>query len=50
MIKERVVAMQGVQYGIPLDNESQKTSFGNVLQNRGSLMPKSGNDRFIKYT
>ena len=31
IIKERVVAMQGVAYGIPLNNESQKTSFGNSL-------------------
>lgn len=42
MIKERVVAMQGVQYGIPLDNESQKTSFGNVLQNFADLAESQG--------
>jgi hypothetical protein len=31
-VKERVVAMQGMEYGISLDNEAQKTSFGNALQ------------------
>lgn len=30
-IKSRVIAMQGVEYGIPLDNEAQKTTFGNAL-------------------
>ena len=31
-VKNRVVAMQGVEYGISLDNEAQKTSFGNAIQ------------------
>ena len=31
-VKDRVVAMQGMEYGISLDNEAQKTSFGNALQ------------------
>lgn len=31
-VKERVVAMQGMEYGISLNNEAQKTSFGNALQ------------------
>jgi hypothetical protein len=30
-VKSRVMAMQGVDYGIPLDNEAQKTTFGNAL-------------------
>jgi hypothetical protein len=32
MIQERTVAMQGMKYGISLNNEAEKTSFGNVLQ------------------
>ena len=31
-VKERVVAMQGMEYGISLNNEAQKTSFGNAIQ------------------
>jgi hypothetical protein len=31
-VKQRVVAMQGMEYGISLDNEAQKTSFGNAVQ------------------
>ena len=31
-VKNRVVAMQGMEYGIPLNNEAQKTSFGNAIQ------------------
>lgn len=31
-VKNRVVAMQGMEYGISLNNEAQKTSFGNALQ------------------
>lgn len=31
-VKDRVVAMQGMEYGISLSNEAQKTSFGNALQ------------------
>lgn len=30
-VKNRVVAMQGMEYGIPLNNEAQKTTFGNAL-------------------
>jgi hypothetical protein len=30
-VQKRTVAMQGVEYGVPLNNESQKTSFGNAL-------------------
>lgn len=30
-VKSRIIAMQGVEYGIPLDNEAQKTTFGNAL-------------------
>jgi hypothetical protein len=37
VIQERTVAMQGVEYSISLDNESQKTSFGNVLQSFADL-------------
>jgi len=37
MIQDRTVAMQGMKYGISLDNESQKTSFGNVLQEFADL-------------
>jgi len=37
LIQGRVVAMQGVEYGITLNNESQKTSFGNVLQSFADL-------------
>jgi hypothetical protein len=31
IVKERVVAMQGLAHGVPLNNEAQKTSFGNAL-------------------
>lgn len=31
IVKERVVAMQGNAYGVPLNTEGQKTSFGNAL-------------------
>jgi hypothetical protein len=34
--------MQGVQHGVPLDNEAQKTSFGNVLQNFADLADSQG--------
>lgn len=30
-VKSRIMAMQGMEYGIPLDNEAQKTTFGNAL-------------------
>jgi hypothetical protein len=30
-VKSRIMAMQGVDYGIPLDNAAQKTTFGNAL-------------------
>jgi len=42
MIQDRTVAMQGVQYGVQLDNEAQKTSFGNVLQNFADLADSQG--------
>lgn len=41
-VKTRVMAMQGVEYGVPLDNEAQKTSFGNVLQQFADLSEKQG--------
>lgn len=31
IVKERVVAMQGLAHGVPLNTEAQKTSFGNAL-------------------
>ena len=37
IVKNRVVAMQGMEYGIPLSNEDQKSSFGNVLQRVADL-------------
>jgi hypothetical protein len=37
IVKDRVVAMQGMEYGIPLSNEDQKSSFGNVLQRVADL-------------
>lgn len=37
MIQERTVAMQGMKYGISLNNEAEKTSFGNVLQEFADL-------------
>lgn len=37
IVKDRVVAMQGNEYGIPLDNEAQKTSFGNALMSFANL-------------
>lgn len=40
MVKDRVVAMQGNEYGIPLDNEAQKTSFGNALMSFANLADK----------
>jgi hypothetical protein len=40
MVKNRVVAMQGIEYGIPLDNEAQKTSFGNALMSFANLADK----------
>jgi hypothetical protein len=36
-VKERVVAMQGMEYGISLNNEAQKTTFGNALQSWANL-------------
>jgi len=37
IVKERVVAMQGNEYGIPLNNEAQKTDFGNRLMSFANL-------------
>lgn len=42
IIQERTVAMQGVRYGIPLANEEQKSSFGNVLQEFADLADNQG--------
>jgi len=42
IIKDRTVAMQGMQYGVPLDNEAQKTSFGNVLLEFADLADSQG--------
>lgn len=41
-IKSRVMAMQGVEYGVDLNNEAQKTSFGNALQQFADLSEKQG--------
>lgn len=37
MIQDRTVAMQGVEYGISLNNETEKSSFGNLLQQFADL-------------
>ena len=42
MIKERVVAIQGKRYDIPLTNEAQKSSFGTVLQEFADLAESQG--------
>lgn len=39
-VKSRIMAMQGVEYGIPLDNEAQKTTFGNALIGFANLADK----------
>lgn len=36
-VKSRVMAMQGVEYGIPLGTEEQKTTFGNTLVSIANL-------------
>lgn len=36
-VKDRVVAMQGMEYGISLNNEAQKTTFGNALTSWANL-------------
>ena len=41
-IKERTMAMQGVEYGVPLNNTAQKTSFGTALQQFADLSEKQG--------
>lgn len=41
-VKTRIMAMQGKKYGVPLDNEAQKTSFGNVLQEFADLSETQG--------
>lgn len=41
-IKNRVMAMQGVEYGVDLNNAAQKTSFGNALQQFADLSEKQG--------
>lgn len=42
LIQDRTVAMQGVSYGIPLNTEAQKTSFGNVLLEFADLADSQG--------
>jgi len=41
-IKERTMAMQGVEYGVALNNAAQKTSFGTALQQFADLSEKQG--------
>jgi hypothetical protein len=41
-VKERTMAMQGVEYGVPLNNTAQKTSFGTALQQFADLSEKQG--------
>jgi len=41
-IKERTMAMQGVEYGVALNNDAQKTSFGTALQQFADLSEKQG--------
>lgn len=41
-VKTRIMAFQGVEYGVPLENEAQKTSFGNALQQFADLSEKQG--------
>jgi hypothetical protein len=41
-IKERTMAMQGVEYGVSLNNAAQKTSFGTALQQFADLSEKQG--------
>lgn len=41
-VKTRIMAMQGVEYGVDLNNEAQKTSFGNALQQFADLSEKQG--------
>jgi hypothetical protein len=41
-IKSRVIAMQGMNYAIPLDNDAQKTSFGSVLTGFAKLADDQG--------
>lgn len=36
-IKKRTMAMQGMEYGVPLGNEEQKTTFGNALVSFANL-------------
>lgn len=41
-VKQRTMAMQGVEYGVDLNNAAQKTSFGNALQQFADLSEKQG--------
>ena len=41
-VKERTMAMQGVEYGVALNNDAQKTSFGTALQQFADLSEKQG--------
>lgn len=41
-VKKRTMAMQGVEYGVSLNNAAQKTSFGTALQQFADLSEKQG--------
>ena len=41
-VKKRTMAMQGVEYGVALNNDAQKTSFGTALQQFADLSEKQG--------
>ena len=41
-IKEKTMAMQGMEYGVSLNNPAQKTSFGTALQQFADLSEKQG--------
>lgn len=41
-VKKRTMAMQGVEYGVALNNAAQKTSFGTALQQFADLSEKQG--------
>jgi hypothetical protein len=41
-VKKRTMAMQGVEYGVDLNNAAQKTSFGTALQQFADLSEKQG--------
>lgn len=41
-VKKRTMAMQGMEYGVDLNNAAQKTSFGTALQQFADLSEKQG--------